>query len=152
MSFRFIRVFIFRFFLKNYLCDNIPIDLYTDCLYLYRLTHYFAQLFCRRLYTDCLYLFRLTFIPIDFIVLCIHILNAMRFMFPIPSAVYNIKKATFKVALIFIFYFFRLARWTMSTEMSAGDTPDILLACPRFLGRISSSFCLASSLSPPILR
>lgn len=130
MSFRFIRVFIFRFFLKNYLCDNIPIDLYADCLYLYRLT----------------------FIPIDFIVLCIHILNAMRFMFPIPSAVYNIKKATFKVALIFIFYFFRLARWTMSTEMSAGDTPDILLACPRFLGRISSSFCLASSLSPPILR
>ena len=130
MSFRFIRVFIFRFFLKNYLCDNIPIDLYTDCLYLYRLT----------------------FIPIDFIVLCIHILNAMRFMFPIPSAIYNIKKATFKVALIFIFYFFRLARWTMSTEMSAGDTPDILLACPRFLGRISSSFCLASSLSPPILR
>lgn len=130
MSFRFIRVFIFRFFLKNYLCDNIPIDLYTDCLYLYRLT----------------------FIPIDFIVLCIHILNAMRFMFPIPSAIYNIKKATFKVALIFIFYFFRLARWTMSTEMSAGDTPDILLACPKFLGRISSSFCLASSLSPPILR
>ena len=147
MSFRFIRVFIFRFFLKNYLCDNIPIDLYTDCLYLYRLTFIPIDL-----YTDCLYLYRLTFILIDFIVLCIHILNAMRFMFPIPSAIYNIKKATFKVALIFIFYFFRLARWTMSTEMSAGETPDILLACPKFLGRTSSSFCLASSLSPPILR
>lgn len=36
---------------------------------------------------------------------------------------------------------------TMSTAMSAGDTPEILDACPRFRGRILSSFCLASSLS-----
>lgn len=33
---------------------------------------------------------------------------------------------------------------TISTATSAGDTPEILDACPRFSGRISDNFCLAS--------
>lgn len=39
----------------------------------------------------------------------------------------------------------RFPSQTMSTAMSAGETPEILDACPRLSGLILSSFCLASS-------
>ena len=42
------------------------------------------------------------------------------------------------------------SRYTRSTFMSAGETPDILEACPTDVGFILSSFCLASILSPSI--
>lgn len=42
------------------------------------------------------------------------------------------------------------SRYTRSTETSAGLTPEILDACPIFVGRIVLSFCLASSLKPSI--
>ena len=37
---------------------------------------------------------------------------------------------------------------TMRTDTSAGDTPEIRLACPRFWGRWAFSFSAASSRSP----
>ena len=37
-----------------------------------------------------------------------------------------------------------------NTLISAGETPDILEACPIDNGFILSSFCLASSLNPLI--
>ena len=36
------------------------------------------------------------------------------------------------------------SRYTRSTEISAGDTPEIRDACPMEIGRYASSFCLAS--------
>ena len=41
-------------------------------------------------------------------------------------------------------------RYTSSTAMSAGLTPEIRLAWPRFMGRMSESFCRASSRRPVI--
>lgn len=38
--------------------------------------------------------------------------------------------------------------YTMSTDMSAGDTPEMREACPRERGRILSSFCRASMEMP----
>ena len=39
---------------------------------------------------------------------------------------------------------FHCFRYTSSTDTSAGDTPDILDACPMDAGRIAFSFCFAS--------
>ena len=46
--------------------------------------------------------------------------------------------------------YFREARYTISTAMSAGLTPEMRPACPRLSGRILFSFCRASRRSPPI--
>ena len=42
---------------------------------------------------------------------------------------------------VFPFFCFR---YTMRTDMSAGDTPEIRDACPSDTGRILSNFCRAS--------
>ena len=41
--------------------------------------------------------------------------------------------------------------YTSNTEISAGETPDILAACPTEAGLKSLSFCLASNLKESIL-
>ena len=51
-----------------------------------------------------------------------------------------------------VFHNFYFLRYTISTAISAGFTPEILDACPSEVGRILSSFCLASILSPSIAR
>ena len=46
--------------------------------------------------------------------------------------------------------FLRELIYTISTAMSAGETPEMRPACPRFSGRILFSFCRASSRRPLI--
>ena len=60
-----------------------------------------------------------------------------------------------KILSTFIVYSFfishsRVASHTISTEISAGLTPEILPACPKFKGFTRSSFSLASILKPRI--
>lgn len=45
---------------------------------------------------------------------------------------------------------FCMLRYTMRTEMSAGETPEMRSACPRLRGRMRSSFSRASSRRPAI--
>ena len=54
-----------------------------------------------------------------------------------------------KICLFQIFFFEE--RYTISTATSAGETPEMRPACPRFSGRILFSFCRASSRSPSML-
>ena len=42
------------------------------------------------------------------------------------------------------------SKYIRSTDISAGETPEIRDACPIDIGLIASSFCLASILSPSI--
>ena len=42
------------------------------------------------------------------------------------------------------------SRYTSKIEMSAGDTPEILVACPTEAGRILLSFWRASNANPAI--
>ena len=47
--------------------------------------------------------------------------------------------------------FFRELKYTINTATSAGLTPEMRPACPRFSGRILFSFCRASRRSPSML-
>ena len=59
--------------------------------------------------------------------------------------VYQLALAKAQAALATPRYIRRfLASMIVSTEISAGDTPEILAACPKDNGRISSSFSLDS--------
>ena len=42
----------------------------------------------------------------------------------------------------------RRSRWIISAATSAGETPEIRPACPRFWGRMALSFCRASRRRP----
>ena len=44
-----------------------------------------------------------------------------------------------------------VCKYISSTDISAGETPEILEACPIEYGFISFNFCLASNLNPLIL-
>ena len=48
-----------------------------------------------------------------------------------------------RIGLYFIF-----SKNTISAATSAGDTPEILLACPKFSGRMRFNFCRASNRRP----
>ena len=44
--------------------------------------------------------------------------------------------------------YFLVCKYTNNTDISAGDTPEILDACPIECGLCLLSFCLASKLIP----